>query len=89
MDGCVVGYLAQNFPSALAYAQRNRFSSKQITDLTAILNLVREKKLEITTSDVRIHDKVDDGSFGSIFKAVYRGKIVVLKRIEQVIKLTN
>lgn len=83
MQGCIQ-YLAHNFPEALSYAQRTRFSNKQIADLSAILNLIRESNLEILPSEIQTSGKVDNGSFGSIFKATFRGKVVVLKRIEQV-----
>ena len=83
MDGCL-SYLAVNFPSALSYAQRNRFSTKQVADLTAVLNIIREYEVEIAPTEVRTQAKVDNGSFGSIFKASFRDKVVVLKRIDQV-----
>ena len=83
MEG-FVQYLAQNFPDALSYAQRSGFTTSQISDLTAVLNIILENGLQISSSEVCIQNQIDSGSFGSIFKAIYRGQAVVLKRIDQV-----
>ena len=71
------------YPSAFSYAQQNGYSKKDMADLLSIVEIVSNDNLDVS-SELRLRDQIDSGSFGSIIKAEYRGKTVVLKLMEQV-----
>jgi hypothetical protein len=77
------GYLRRCCPLALRWAETNNFEQYQLIDLATILKLVNENGKEIPTSQVKKQDKIDKGSFGSIFKATYKEQEYVLKCIGQ------
>jgi hypothetical protein len=77
-------YLRRTYPQALRFATLNRFQPHQLNDLAHVLKVVQDKGKEIHKSLVHKADKIDNGSFGSIFKATYQGKLFVMKCIGQV-----
>jgi hypothetical protein len=78
------GYLRRCNPLALRWAEKNDFEQYQLIDLATIIKLVSENGKEIPTSQVQKQDKIDKGSFGSIFKATYQDQVYVMKCIGQV-----
>jgi hypothetical protein len=75
-------FLQEHFPRE--YSERHLNSYKHMEDLAAILRIVYEKDLDVLPTSVQVQSKIANGSFGSIFKAVFQGDDVVLKRIDQV-----
>ncbi len=77
-------YLRRCNPLALQWAEKNKFEQYQLIDLATIVKLLNENGKEIPTSQVQKQEKIDKGSFGSIFKAKYQDQIYVMKCIGQV-----
>ena len=78
-------FLKRTYPLALRWAQLNRFQPHHLNDLAHVLKAVRESDKDIPKSLVLKASKIDNGSFGSIFKATYKGKLFVMKCIGQVV----
>ena len=79
-------YLKHFSPPALRWALKNHFEPRHLIDLAHVIQLAQESKKEIPLTEVQKASKIDNGSFGSIFKATYRGKLYVMKCIGQVIQ---
>jgi hypothetical protein len=77
-------YLRRSSPLALRWALVQRFQQHHINDLAHVIKLVQENGKDIPKSHVQKSGKIDNGSFGSIFKATYKGRLFVMKCIGQV-----
>jgi hypothetical protein len=77
-------YLRRSCPLALRWAEKNGYESYQLIDLATIIQLVVENRKEIPKSQVKKQDKIGNGSFGSIFKAIYQDRLCVMKCFDQV-----
>ena len=82
-------YLKHVSPLALKWALKNSFEPRQLIDLAHVMRLIQDSGKEIPLSNVQKQGKIDNGSFGSIFKATYKGKLYVMKCIGQVISLSH
>ena len=82
-------FLRRNYPLALRWAQLNRFQQHHLNDLAHVLKIVQENGKDIPKSQVQTASKIDNGSFGSIFKATYKGRLYVMKSIGQVRKAVH
>jgi hypothetical protein len=77
-------YLKHFSPLALKWALKNSFEPRHLIDLAHVMKLIQESGKEIPLSQVQKLGKIDNGSFGSIFKATYKEKLFVMKCIGQV-----
>lgn len=78
-------FLKRSYPLALRCAQLNGFQQHHINDLAHVLKTVEENGKDIPRSQIQKASKIDNGSFGSIFKATYKGRLYVMKCIGKVI----
>ncbi len=76
-------YLSRYYPLALHHALKSQFQPLHINDLAHILKLTHDYGKEIPREEVQKLGKIDRGSFGSIFKATYKGQLYVMKCIGQ------
>jgi hypothetical protein len=77
-------YLRRTRPLALRWALMQRFQQHHINDLAHVIKMVQEHGKDIPKSQVQKYGKIDNGSFGSIFKASYNRRVFVMKCIGQV-----